>query len=87
MPRYHFNIDDGKSSPDSEGRELENLQVAKCEAIKLAGREICEVAGEFWDRSEWSMAVTNDQGLTLFTLLIVATEAPAIQIAPTPRQT
>jgi hypothetical protein len=77
MPRYHFNVEDGQSTVDGGGTELESLEVAKCEAVKLAGRTICEAAGEFWDRSEWSMTVTDEDGLTLFTLHVVGTEAPS----------
>ena len=85
MPKYHFHIDDGGSAPDREGVELENLAVAKCEAIRMAGRIICDAAASFWDRAEWTMTVTDDTGLTMFTLQIVGTEAPACQIsAPRP---
>jgi hypothetical protein len=78
VPRFYFDIDDGHSAPDPEGHELDDVTIAKCEAIKMAGRIICDSAEEFWDRAEWSMTVTNEARLTLFTLHIVGVEAPVI---------
>lgn len=78
MPRYFFHIDDGLSARDDEGTELRDLAVAKCEAVKLAGQLICDTAGGFWDRQEWKLTATNEEGLTLFCLHFVGIEAPAV---------
>ena len=85
MPRYFFHIDDGKSPRDIEGVELANLAEAKCEAVKTAGRLICDAAGDFWDRSEWNMNVTDRSGLTLFALHFMGVEAPAGRVVSFPR--
>ena len=87
MPHYFFNIDDGQPQPDPEGVELDNLSVAKCEAVKLAGNMICDAAEQFWDRAEWTMTVTDERGLTLFVLNIVGTDAPVTQLIATPPRT
>jgi hypothetical protein len=87
MPRYFFHVDDGNSTRDGEGLYLADIEVAKCEAIKMAGRIICDAAADFWGRSEWSMTVTNEVGLALFTLQVVGTEAPASQRPAIPRHT
>jgi hypothetical protein len=79
LPLYFFNVDDGDSDLDSEGTELKNLAVAKCEAVKLAGRIICDAGDTFWDRAEWRLTVTDEKGLSLFELYILGTESPAIQ--------
>jgi hypothetical protein len=82
MPRYYFHTDDLR---DPEGSELESLVVAKCEAVKLAGRIICDASDTFWNNAEWSMTVTDEKGLTLFQLQIVGTDAPSILVAqPSP---
>ena len=78
MPRFYFQVD--ASSPGREGVELEGIAQAKCEAVKLAGRIICDEAAEFWDSAEWSLTVSDDAGLTLCTIQIIGTEAPAIQV-------
>jgi hypothetical protein len=82
MPRYYFDIDDG-STPD--GIVLKNIAEAKCEAVKLAGHVICEAAGEFWDRAEWNLTVTGEDGLTLFTLHLIGVESAAVQTRAMPR--
>lgn len=76
MPMFHFHTDELR---DTEGSELKNLAVAKCEAIKLAAGIICDQAKEFWDKAEWGMTVTDDHNLMLFQLQIIGTEAPAIR--------
>jgi hypothetical protein len=77
MPRYFFHIEDGTILHDDEGTELKDLAVAKCEAIKLAGQMICDSAGGFWDKEEWKLTATDEDGLTLFCLHFVGIEAPA----------
>jgi hypothetical protein len=76
MPQFHFHTPDLR---DDDGHILPSMDVAKCEAIKLAGRTICEHADSFWDQGEWAMTVTDESGLTLFHLQIVGTESPAIE--------
>ena len=73
MPVFHFHTD---KDHDVDGIELPDLASAKCEAVKLAGRLICDEADLFWTKAEWSMTVTDDRGLTLFQLQIVGTDAP-----------
>jgi hypothetical protein len=80
MPKFHFNIDDGASAPDVDGTELKSFAVAKCEAMQMAGRIICDAAESFWDQERWTMTVTDEDGLTLLTLDIVGVEAPAGQL-------
>ena len=75
MPRFYFDID---SQPDLEGSELTDLAQAKCEAVKLAGRIICDEADRFWDSAEWTLTVSNEARLTLFKLHIIGTDAPAV---------
>ena len=74
--RYFFHF---QHSTDTEGAELERLAEAKCEAVRRAGKLICDSAERFWDAGEFSMSVTDDAGLVLFTLTLWAAEAPAIQ--------
>ena len=47
-------------------------------AIKKAGETVCDEADRFWDRAEWTMTVADPTGLTLFQILIVGVEAPAM---------
>ena len=77
MPRYFFHVDDGIPVRDDEGTELEDLAVAQCEAVKLAGQMICDSAGTFWNSQEWTLTATNESGLTLFCLHLLGVEAPS----------
>ena len=79
MPRFHFNLED---RPDEEGRDLASIAAAKCEAVKIAGKLICDSAAEFWDTARLLMTVTDDRALSLFTLDFVGMESPSMQ---TPR--
>ncbi|MGI8706496.1 MAG: DUF6894 family protein [Sphingomicrobium sp.] len=74
--RFFFHAD---GLPDKLGVDLPDLATAKCEAVRYAGRLLCDQASEFWDRGDFLMTVTDDQGLTLFTLQFNAFEAPAIR--------
>jgi hypothetical protein len=75
VPRYFFDIDD--AVPDTEGTEIKDLTEAKCEAVKMAGRIICDQAADFWDRAEWNMTVSDETRLTMFTLHVVGVQAAA----------
>ena len=77
MPRYYFHVEDGVSLPDREGIELPGLTEARRQAAILAGGVLSEGAGQFWDGQPWSIRVTDDTNLTLFTLDLSATSAPA----------
>jgi hypothetical protein len=77
VPRYFFHIKDGVSSLDEEGTVLKDLATAKCQAVQFAGRMICDTASTFWDKEEWKLTVTDERGLTLFSLVFLSTDAPA----------
>lgn len=84
MPHFHFNIN---GDVDSDGCDLSDVRVAQCEALAMAGRIICdEDADAFWRDGAWTMEVTTTCGMSLFQLVILGTEAPAIRqpAAPLP---
>jgi hypothetical protein len=77
MARYFFHVIDGLALSDDVGSEHGDLASAKCEAVVYAGRLICEDAASFWDRGDWQMNVTDEVGLTLFTLVFAGYDAAA----------
>ena len=79
MPRYHFNVADGRDYPDLQGTELPDLAAARREALRFTSALLGEVESRFWDGHDWQMTVTDPGGITLFTLAFVATDAPAVQ--------
>ena len=76
MPRFFFHV---HGPPDELGVELPDLAAAKCEAVRFAGRLLCDQASEFWESADFHMTVTDERGLTLFTLQFHAFDAPAIR--------
>jgi len=76
MPRYFFNIFDGKDAPDQDGTELADMYVVQSQAIRMSGEILREMGAQFWDGTEWRLEVSNEQGTVLFVLRISAEERP-----------
>jgi hypothetical protein len=79
MSRFYFQVE---GAPDDVGMELPNVGAAKCEAVRYAGRLICEQANSFWDKGDFTMTVRDERGLTLFLLVLSGVDAPVIQVEP-----
>jgi hypothetical protein len=78
VPRYFFHVEDGQLFSDLHGTELVDLDAARREAIRFTSALLLEKPDAFWDHGEWTMRVTNDRDLTLFTLTFLASDAPAL---------
>ncbi len=79
MPRYFFHSNEGHSAPDVDGFDLPDLESARRLAVRTAAAMIGQSVEEFCATGEWRMTVTDETGLTLFTLTFFATNAPALQ--------
>jgi len=75
MRRFYFHLEDGTSLPDRDGTELPDLATARLEAVRLFGEMLSFHPEQFWDGDEWTMNVTDENGLTLFTLFFGAVDA------------
>lgn len=75
---YHFNMHDGRAYPDTLGTECPTLDAARVEAVQRIGKLLAEEAARFWTGDEWTMDVTDGNGLTLFTLMFMAANSPAV---------
>jgi hypothetical protein len=80
MARYYFNVEGGYAAND-DSIDVPTLAEAKCEAVRYAGRLLCDRAGEFWDSGDFTMTVTDEHALTLFSLQFSAVEAPAVRVS------
>ena len=78
MPRYHFNVHDGRTSLDKEGTELPDTHAARREAMILAGALIEDSAKRSELGEEWRMEVTDDAGLLLFRLHFTIASTSAV---------
>ena len=79
MPRYHFHIHDGRAVRDEDGIELADAQVARRDAIRLAGQVLDDEAFRLPLGEDWMMEVTDETGLVLFRLDFHVTDAPAVR--------
>lgn len=90
MPRYLFDVNDGRAGGDDAGIDLADLTAARARAAKIAGEALVNGAAGFWDGQPWSVRVSNDAGLALFELHLTAISSPAtldeIKAAPEPRR-
>ena len=90
MPRYVFKVADGHG-PQPPTLELPDIRSARVAAVKAACTMLSGDAHGFWAQGgDWQMTVANGQGLTLFTLIFYATDAPVasgIAMNGLPRQT
>lgn len=77
MSHFFFHV---AGRPDETGTELPSIAAAKCEAVRYAGKLICDEADTFWDSAEFGLIVTDETGLVLFTLTLSGLEAPAIRM-------
>jgi hypothetical protein len=78
MPRYFFHVQDGLSEPDEAGTVLPDIRAAKRYALRYASSLVAEVGDDFWDRDEWRLVVTDERGLTLFTIAVLLWDAAAL---------
>ncbi len=79
MPRYFFNVYDGRNESDHDGMELAGWQAARVEAVQLAGRIIGDEARSVARGEHWHMEVVDEGGLTLFRLDFHVTETLAVR--------
>ena len=79
MERFFFHLDDGSGEPhDLDGIELENVEAARCQAVELIAETLCNSPKTFWDADSYRVTVTDAAGLTLFSVEMIATLAPAM---------
>jgi len=75
MPTFYFSV---CGERDDHGYELPSLAAAKCEAVRYAGKLICDSADRFWDSADLTMEVSDETELVLFRLSFCGVDAPVI---------
>ena len=74
MPRYFFDVMDGQGCPDHAGTDLPDLAAAQAEAVRASGAILRDMGARLWNSREWSMAVRDESGQSLFTLRMAVQE-------------
>ena len=82
MSRYFFHMNHGVGF-DPEGTELPDVAAAQTTAMKLVGQCLIDHAETFWDDPECTLTVTDEKKLTLFTVTVLGTRSPSIEITIT----
>lgn len=80
MPRFFFDISQGgdiHDIEDDEGHELEGLNAARIEAVRLSGQLLKDYPDRFWSVGEWNCTVRDENKLILFVLHFYAQDAAA----------
>ncbi|MBP2495365.1 hypothetical protein ABID82_002302 [Methylobacterium sp. PvP062] len=78
MPRFYFNVHDGKSGLDVVGTELPDIPTARIEAVRLAGEILRDEAPHIVLDNDWRLEVTNHRGLVLFQMAVLLIESPVL---------
>ena len=86
MALFKFHLDDG-STAEAECVELADLAAARMVALQFVGQLLQDQAADFWKRGELRLMVSDEANLALFSIHVVGTEAPSIQISVIPTQT
>ena len=68
MPRYFFNVHDGKDIEDTEGTVLSDEGDARKQAIVTAAEILRSEATSLWPNEVWEMKVTDATGRCFLTL-------------------
>jgi hypothetical protein len=79
MPRYFFHLTSSYDKPDAEGTELEDLDAARCHAVKLIADVLCDSPREYWKAEIYRVTVTDESRLILFTVEMISMDAAAIK--------
>jgi hypothetical protein len=83
VPRYFFNIHDGKDITDREGVELAGLAEARNQAIVAAAEMIRSDGHTIWDGGECRIDVTDHAGNSVFRLRFSADDHASAYQLPT----
>ena len=82
MPRFYFDVFDGKAYPDRDGLDLPDLAAVRREAVRASGEMIKDHA-DFWDGKVWTMQVKDESGSIICKMQFVA-DMPSDMTAPSP---
>ena len=78
MPRYFFNIFDGRGLADENGEELPDPSAAQVFAIHFAGEVLQADADCIRPEAPWRLEVTDEAGCIILCLDFSVTPSPAL---------
>jgi hypothetical protein len=78
MTRYYFHTDDGRRYPDEHGTECRDLAALRATALATMTQMAHALSDDFWNKESLRITVTDERGLTLMSLDLVATVSTAM---------
>lgn len=85
MPRFFFNIFDGRGHLDTLGAELPDTDAAQTYAIRHAGEVLQSEASSIRPHADWRLEVTDEAGCIILCLDFNVTLLSASENASTAR--
>ena len=74
MPRYFFNVRDGKDIFDTEGTELIGQKAIRIHAVATAAELLSsEIDHDMWDGADWQMEVLDTEGVIVCSMVFSGT--------------
>lgn len=80
MPRFFFHRTDGFTEVDTVGTDLPDAAAAKMEAVRFAGETLRSNPHRLAEDDSLAIEVSDDAGLILFSVLVMAVESPAVSV-------
>ena len=77
MPRYFFDLADGRREVDRDGVDLPDVAAARAAAVRFAGELLSGEPEQLWEKHQWRVEVTGEDGALLCTVIALAFDAPA----------
>jgi hypothetical protein len=75
--RFHFQVRTGTHVMVTDIADLSNTDAARIEAAKRIGILLHDHAGKLWADEDWQMDVTDERGLILFVINVIALQSSA----------
>jgi hypothetical protein len=79
MGRFFFHTEDGRSVSDEDGTELESIEAARVEAVRVFGDMLREDPGEILASGRFRLTVTDAEGRIHFALDLSTADAGSDQ--------
>ena len=79
MPRYFFNTADGGRDLDQDGTDLPDHSSARVQAVQFAGMALSDEPTFLLDGGEFRVEVTDQEGVLLFSVIMLAVDAVMVQ--------
>jgi len=77
LPRFFFHTETDTRVTDREGTEYASFDQARHEAIRCCGQMLKDAPEGFWGSRPWSVTVTDQDGLILWTVDLDGQSSPA----------